>query len=430
MNDTQHDPNAALLGVLNCFSEPTIMLSPDYEILLANEAYRTHYGFSDRLTQNRHCYRISHHYTVPCDMAGETCPLKESIASGQASSVLHVHHTPTGEEYVNVEMWPVKHPATDEILFLIERMHPVETANTSADGHDGLIGRSPAFKEMMTLISRVARADTNVMLLGESGTGKALAAQAVHRESSRAGEPFVTVACGGLTENQLDAALFGSADTPGMIEAAQGGTLFLDEIGEMPPGTQSRLLQLLDTRRFRRMEGGDWREADFRLVCASNRDLNQMVRAGTLRDDLFYRLSVFEIEVPPLRQRAEDVELLIGSILALPQNRGLAITDEALACLRAYNFPGNIRELANIVERAALLSDGQPIDVDHLPAGCREKTEASIDLATDAIVPLQEAERRYLQSVLTKHRGDRRSLAKRLGISERALYRKLASLKD
>ncbi len=430
--DSADDALNALQGVLNCFDEPAILLSPQYEILLANDAYRAHYGFSDRITRNRHCYRISHHYTVPCDMAGETCPLKESHATRKPSRVLHVHHTPKGEEYVNVEMWPVLHPQSGEVMFFIERMQPTQAAAARRHTDTTLLGRSPAFQEMLGLVTRVARAATPVMLHGESGTGKALVAQAVHAESNRASAPLVTVTCSGSSATQFEMELFGNEDTPGLVEAAHGGTLVLDEVSEIPQAAQVKLLQLLEAHRFRRVGTSAWREADVRLVCTTNRDLLQLVRAGNMREDLYYRLSVFEIRVPPLRERRGDLALLIDALLERQGAAHLRVQAEAEEVLSAYDFPGNVRELGNIIERATLLATEGEIRLEHLPPTLRlgsGHAGGAERLNEGPIVPLAEAEQRYLRSALARHRGDRRSLAAKLGLSERALYRKLAALR-
>lgn len=431
--DTPADALQALQGVLNCFDEPAILLSLNYEILLANAAYRSHYGFSDRITRNRHCYRISHHYTVPCDMAGETCPLKESLATRKPSRVLHVHHTPKGEEYVSVEMWPVLQPNSGEVMFFIERMQPTHAAAARNQTDTALLGRSPAFQEMFSLVTRVARAETPVMLQGETGTGKALVAEAIHAQSNRATAPMITMECSGATAAQFETELFGTAQAPGLVEAVSGGTLILDEISEIPSGAQVKLLHLLETRRYRRVETSEWREADFRLVCTTNRDLLQLVRTGVLREDLYYRLSVFEIRIPPLRERSGDLPLLINAMLEQHGAKTLRVQDEAMADLAAYDYPGNLRELGNIIERATLLAIDSEIRREHLPAALTQGADrpSGVDpLHEGPIVSLDEAEQRYLRSALARHRGDRRSLAAKLGLSERALYRKLAALRQ
>ncbi len=433
-------------AILNCLKDPAIMLSRDYQILEANGAYQAVYGPAGKL-RNRRCYKVSHRYSVPCDLAGETCPLKQSLETGDNSQALHIHHTPRGEEYVNVEMWPVKDTTSGEVLYFIEIMRPSAVASASARA-DGLVGRSPTFQQALSLVERVAPSDATVMLLGESGTGKELLAQAVHRLSPRAAGPFVPVECTGLPDALFESELFGyvkgaftgaSTDKPGLVEAAQGGTLFLDEVGDIPLSEQVKLLRLLETRRFRRVGSTVWQDTDFRLVCATHRDLAGMVASGEFREDLYYRLNVFEIELPPLRERPEDIEPLVQSMLARLASRqgasgtgGVRVSPEALAALRRYHFPGNVRELRNLVERAMLLADDGVIREAHLPRQIREAARPqarNVAGDTPELIPLANVEANYLRSALAAHKGDRRSLASALGISERVLYRKLAALK-
>jgi two-component system response regulator HydG len=213
------------------------------------------------------------------------------------------------------------------------------------------------------------------------------------------------------------------------VAAAEGGTLFLDEIGEIPLSDQVKLLRLLETRRYRQVGSNEWQEADFRLVCATNKDLATMVSEGTFREDLYYRLNVFEIELPPLRDSIEDLPVLIDTILKRLGATGVSFASDAMACLQGYAFPGNVRELRNIVERSILLADDGTVHRSHLPSRCLQSDSTQTNLK-DQIVSLEEAERNYLQSVLRQHTGSRQDLASRLGIGERVLYRKIAELRS
>jgi two-component system response regulator HydG len=429
------DSNTDIQAILNAFGVPAILLSRDYEIVMANDAYLRHYAVTTG-ARRQHCYEVSHKYSVPCDLAGESCPLKQSLDSGQHARVLHIHHTPRGEEYVNVEMWPIKDPSTGEVRFFIEQMRPSEVAATSASPRQ-LVGRSPSFRAMLDLVERVAPSDATALLLGESGTGKELVAQTIHRLSDRRDQPFVPVECAGLPATLFESELFGhvkgaftgaTASKTGLVKAADAGTLFLDEVGEIPLTEQVKLLRLLETRRYRPVGSTDWREVDFRLVCATNRDLSAMVAAGGFREDLYYRLSVFEIVLPALRERREDLEILVDTILDRLDRTDVRLGEDALECLRAYSFPGNVRELRNVVERAVLLTDDGVIRARHLPSRCQLERPTSGAAESD-IVTLEEAERRYLQRALALHDGNRSELAAKLGLSERVLYRKLADLK-
>jgi two-component system response regulator HydG len=418
-----------LLALLESLPEPRILVDPDYRILSANAAYRHTFGDTGEII-GRTCYEISHHYDKPCDQCGESCPRQTAIKTRQTSRVLHLHHTPRGQEYVDVELLPI-HAADGALVYFVETMRFLHETGRQP-GALGMVGRSPPFTRMLDLINRVAPAMTPVLLLGESGTGKELAAQAVHDISPRRDKPFVPVDCSGMTESLFESELFGyekGAFTGagqrkiGLVEAAAGGTLFLDELGDIPLHLQVKLLRLLESGAFRRVGGVESLRADFRLVAATHRDLAAMVESGEFRRDLYYRLAAFPIRLPALRERREDLPLLVEHLLArLAPGRPLHLDEEAMARLLEYDFPGNIRELRNLLERAMLMADGDRLNLDdQLEYCCTRAAPAALP-----IVPLDEAERRYVRLALQQLGGDRKELAHRLGISERTLYRKLA----
>ncbi len=426
---------AELQAMLELHHEPAIIIGLDYRIVAANRAYRDLYGDAEALSQ-RHCYDVSHHFAMPCDQAGEHCPLRATLASGTRQRVFHLHYTPGGQEHVDVETHPI-HDADGNIRYLVEVLHHNRVASAKARGN-GLVGRSPAFSHMLAMMQRVAPSETAVLLQGETGTGKELVAQAVHAASRRHKGPFVPLECSGLTESLFESELFGHEKGAftgamtrkiGLVEAAYGGTLFLDEVGDIPLGLQVKLLRLLETGTFRRVGSVEAHKADFRLVCASHRDLKEMVEQGTFRRDLFYRLSTFPIALPPLRKRVEDLPLLIDSLLRrLDLDPIPTVHPNALAYLQRYAFPGNIRELRNILERATLLADADIILPEHLPEEVRGDLQD--ETPQDGILTLEAVERRYLQEVAGSFTGDNRALAKRLGISERTLYRKLQGVRS
>ncbi len=427
-----------LASFLESLSEPRILIDLDYRILVANRAYRERYSPRESVV-GRRCYEVSHHYSLPCDQTGESCPRQAALASQRTERILHVHHTPRGEEHVQVELNPVVDAAGD-VTFFVERMDslPVARASTSAQG---LVGKAPAFLAMLQLLARVAPTDTSVLLLGETGTGKELVARAIHESSRRTDAPFVAVECSGLSEALFESELFGhekgaftgaAVRKMGLVEAASGGTLFLDEIGDIPLAQQVKLLRLIETGTYRRVGSVQPLRADFRLVAATHRDLRQMVRDGAFRSDLYYRISAYPIALPALRDRREDIPLLAASLLSrVRPDRRLALSEEARRLLLAYDFPGNIRELRNVLERASLLADDDCVSTEHLPA--EVVRGAGLDLAAPTAPPLRnesalrDAERQALALALTRHRGSRRSLAQALGVSERTMYRKLAS---
>ncbi len=426
-----------LMTRLDALPEPRIVVDRDYTILGANRAYLDHYHVGDVPLAGRRCYEVSHHFSRPCDEEGESCPLKTSLQTGQPQRVLHIHHTPRGDEHVDVELTPIAN-AKGQVEYFIEMIHAVRNASATAEGE--LVGRSPAFKRMLQQVMRVAPASANVLLLGESGTGKEVVAHAVHSASNRAKGPIVEVDCSSLPENLFESELFGYEKgafsgahqrKQGLVEAANGGTLFLDEVGDIPLGLQVKLLRLLETGTYRRVGGIEPLRADFRLVAATHRDLKQMVADGRFRQDLYYRISTFPITLPSLRERMEDLPLLMEALIRrIVEGRAPSVHPSTLMCLSHYHFPGNIRELRNLIERACLLADGNVLMPEHFPEPCGEPNAANKPApgAWSEIMTLEEMERRYLEWQV-RHSGlPRKELAERLGISERTLFRKLERL--
>jgi DNA-binding NtrC family response regulator len=424
-------------SLVECFEGPAVLLDPHYRIVAANRAYRGEYA-PEGVPPDARCFAISHGYEVPCDRAGESCPLRRTFELGERYRVLHVHRSPRGDEHVDVETLPMRDPA-GRVVWVVEHMRR-SAGSAPRPSSQGMVGRSPAFNRMLGLISRVAPSRTPVLLYGESGTGKELAARAIHDASHCADGPFVPVECSGLSETLFESELFGHergaftgavARKPGLVEAARGGTLFLDEVGDIPLGQQVKLLRLLETGTYRPVGSVQALQADFRLLCATHRDLKQMIAERTFRQDLYYRISAFPIELPPLRDRPEDLQLLVDTLLQrIAGDRRLRLDARAMAALRQYAFPGNVRELRNILEHAALLADGELVSLEHMPrdCACGLVPEGLEDDPRCGVVSLEVAERRYLLSVLREFRGDRRELAARLGISERTLYRKIEAL--
>ena len=436
-----------LVSFLETLPEPHILCDRGYRIVAANAAYRAACGACDDV-RGRTCYEVSHRYTAPCDRAGESCPLARSLKSGQRERVLHLHHTPAGEKYESIELSPVR-DTEGNIAWFVEKLEPLPAVRGLADSH-GLIGRAPAFRAMLELVHRVAPAEASVLLQGESGVGKELVAQAIHEASRRASGPFVAVDCSGLSENLFESELFGhergaftgaNVRKIGLVEAAAGGTLFLDELGDIPLAMQVKLLRLLETGAFRRVGSTELRRADIRLISATHRPLAELVARGEFRQDLYYRLNTFPIRLPALRERREDIPLLVAALLKrVAPTRELAISEPALVLLTAYDYPGNVRELRNLLERASLLCDGDTLQPEHLADEVRGHVLPPVSAPTSAAAPLAgapeqptppaPADAETFAALLASPRApSRRELAARLGISERTLYRRLSALR-
>ena len=320
-----------------------------------------------------------------------------------------------------------------------------ENRRLRASGFEhGMVGESAAMGRLLDFLARVAPVDTTVLLRGESGTGKELAARALHDASGRAEGPFVEINCATLSETLLESELFGHergaftgavARKIGKFESASGGTLFLDEVGEIPPAVQARLLRVLQERRFERLGGTQTLEADVRVVAATNRDLEAAIREGTFREDLFYRLNVITLELPPLRERREDIALLARHFARLHGERlkrpVLGFDPTAMRVLLAYDWPGNIRQLSNAVERALVLSDGEKIRLEELPDEVLDTAarggEESVELG-DFQTVVQETKKRLLTTALAEAEGNAAAAARQLGLHPNSLRRLVRQL--
>jgi two-component system, NtrC family, response regulator AtoC len=303
------------------------------------------------------------------------------------------------------------------------------------DTYGVLVGRSPAMVEVYKTVARVAPSRSTVLIEGESGTGKELIATALHRHSGRAGARFVAVDCGSLTDTLLESELFGYVrgaftgavgEKKGLFEEASGGTIFLDEIGDIGAPMQAKLLRVLQEYEIKRVGGQEWIKVEVRVVAATNRNLEELVRRGSFREDLFYRLKVVTITLPPLRERREDVPLLAEHFLrryaARNQKPISRVTDEAMVLLMDYPWPGNIRELEHCIERAVALASGTVLTPEDLAPELRSTVEATLHRGSPT---LEEVKRRYLEHVLAETGGNISRAATILGVDRRSLYRML-----
>jgi PAS domain S-box-containing protein len=303
-----------------------------------------------------------------------------------------------------------------------------------------LVSQSAAMQRLFAIVPQLAASDCTVLIHGETGTGKELFARALHEHSPRRGRPFVAVNCGALPEPLLESELFGyeagaftgaTQRKPGRFALAQGGTLLLDEIGELSPAFQVRLLRVLQEKTYEPVGGTKTVQADVRILAATHRDLAAMVRAGTFREDLFYRINVVRLDLPPLRQRKEDIPTLVEHLIArLNRRHGKAlagITGEALGLLMAHDFPGNVRELENVLEHAFVLCDKGRLGVAHLPAGLRG--DAAPGASGSALAgTVREVEAQAIRAALERHHGNRLAAARDLGLHKSTLFRKLKAL--
>ncbi len=324
----------------------------------------------------------------------------------------------------------------------------LQTRVQAAEGPSVMVGKSPIMASVQRLIATIAPTDSTCMILGETGTGKELAARTIFQQSKRADQPFVPVNCGALSENLVESELFGhrkgsftgaDRDHKGLFEVANGGTLFLDEVGELNKNIQVKLLRFLESGEIRRVGDTEPFRVNVRVICATNRDLREMIKEDLFREDLWFRVNTFEIRLPALRERRQDLPDLARHLLARSAHRPIdqvanLLTPEAIDALLEYQWPGNVRELANVMERAYILAGGGPITPEHLPYHLLQSEPVTISFPTSGTTPtiaplqpktLKEVEKEHILRVLDKHQGNKVTAAAELGIVLKTLYNKL-----
>ena len=310
-----------------------------------------------------------------------------------------------------------------------------------AEGETRLVGNGKPMHAVKALIDKVAPTDSTVLIRGETGCGKELVARAVHEASLRRDQPLVAVNCGALPENLIESELFGhcrgaftgaDAARTGLFEVANGGTVFLDEVGELPLSMQAKLLRVLETGDIRRLGDNQTVHVDVRIVCATHRDLEKMVEAGTFREDLMFRINTFEVRVPSLRERPEDIPELAKHLLRRHRSDGIddqLFSDEAMKELISHQWPGNVRELANVVEHAAILCDSLPIQSEHLPANFSRR-QLRKEIRDSGPMSLRELEMIAIDRAIERNDGNKPAAAEELGVSLKTLYNKLNAVEE
>ena len=306
-----------------------------------------------------------------------------------------------------------------------------------SQGFSGIIGKSPGMQEVFDLVRRVSEATANILIMGESGTGKEQVARAIHENGPRAKQPFIAINCTAIPETLLESELFGHAKgsftgahqrRKGLFEEAEGGTLFLDEIGDMNMSLQSKLLRVIQERKIRAVGENVDRDINVRIIAATHKDLKSAIKNSMFREDLYYRLSVIPIVIPPLRHRKDDIPLLAEHFLkrfsASNGSKVGGFTNQAMAKLMAMSWEGNVRELENVIERAVVLSRGTVIDESDLPAPTEENVESFFGTVSREFLSFEDLEKRYMKFILDKTGGKKEKAAQILGINRRTLYRK------
>jgi len=454
--DPSFPDQAFLQSLVDAHPEPFALVDREFRIVVANQRYsKTYSGLDKAAVVGLKCHLVSHKTDTTCDINGEECPLKRVFETGLPYQVIHRHFDQHHRaDYVAVNASPILNDL-GEVILIGESISSISHGDDLCFDADKMIsGCCPSFMRVLDNLVSVAGTDAPVLILGETGSGKEMAAQLIHRKSRRFNKEFVAIDCTQFTEESFTSELFGHLrgaftgaveNKMGLFELADGGTLFLDEIGELSPSIQAKLLRALETGSFRRLGETRLRHADVRLVCATNCDLKQMVGQGQFRADLFYRINCMQVELPPLRHRTADLPELINYFLGRAGHKP-GISDAALAALMNYSYPGNMRELRNILERAIALAKGERLDSVHLPEyvvhvelaapvhpvhGANEFFNCTGHQHEAGEPSPTNAGRSTLDSIkeaLARHHGNRRLAAEELGITERTLYRKLKLL--
>ncbi len=437
--------------IIDLIPEPFVVINKDYKIVAANKRYRKKYEYEDADIIGKTCYNISHHSDVPCHEHGEHCPLKSVFDSGRPTEVIHVHYDKHGgEEHVQLRAQPILDD-DGNVKYMAESMICLDEIDKA---EKVLIGRSSAMIRLTSLLQRVAPTRSTVLLTGESGSGKEKVSEYIHHFSNCHKGPFVIVDCSTLGEQLFESELFGhekgaftgATDKKiGLIESANTGTLFIDEISELPLPLQTKLLRFLETGTYRTVGGNTYKQVDVRIIAATNRNLRQMVEDKKFRNDLFFRLTAFPVEIPPLRERKDDLPALAEHFLSTIEGGTyhIPLSEEVIEELLKYDYPGNVRELRNIMERACILASLDTMTPDHLIfeqfTYINSKSEVvsspdqySIPDSSDYDF-LSRSQGRHdkdrILNALRQCNGNRSRAADLLGVSERTIYRYVKKLR-
>lgn len=446
-----------LVSLIESLPEPVLLFDDDFNIVGVNDAYARIFNQQASMMVGQKCYQVLHQTDAPCEKNGKPCPLRLAQGSGLRTEETQMQSSSDGLRRVRVELIPLKPDSTGKQYFL-NRIHRLPTIPDSS--YHGLVGQSVVFRQMISLVERVATAMTSVLLLGESGTGKELVAQTIHDLSGRKDKNFVAIDCSGLPETLFESELFGhergaftgaTSARIGLLEAANGGTLFIDEVGDIPLNLQVKLLRFIETGTYRRLGSTVMRHANVRLISATHQPLLELVEHKKFRQDLYYRLNAFPIHLPNLKSRIDDIPILATVLLGRISEReqkDFYIDPDAINALKSIDFKGNIRELRNVLERAAILCGSQMIEQIHIHEALQlegahlhgfvsdysgsssgsQSIHAIPYIEENHAKPLKALEEELLMNMLNNHQGNKKQLALALGISERTLYRKLNKL--
>jgi DNA-binding NtrC family response regulator len=449
LQDTQCGPTLHMLQGALSVAKCEVVFEPDFQMFniwqqsYEAEQHLLHLG----IAQEPVCWMLTGYVSGYCSrMLGQEVYCIEDQCCAKGDAVCH-NETRTREGWGDLiepylpffhaeSIDSMLHEVTDKLAKSEQQMKVRKTLMEGGESSCGLISKSKAMRKAIDLARRIAKVESSVVITGESGVGKERIARIIHSESSRALRPFVAINCSAVTETLLESEFFGHArgaftganrDRIGLFEAANGGTLFLDEVGEISAGMQAKLLRVLQEKEIRRVGENSSRPVDVRIISATNRDLGNEVSAGRFREDLYYRLCIFELVVPALRERQEDILLLARCFLdKSAQKIGkeiIGFQPEVTDRLMQYEWPGNVRQLENTIEHAVVLCQGKRIGLDDLPKAVRSAQGGGI--VANAIRKIDDLEREQILAAVKLLDGDKTEVAKQLGISLSSLYQKL-----
>lgn len=435
------DPDTTWI-ILESISDGVFTVDHNWEITSFNRAAEEITGIPREEAIGRHCWEV-----LRSNMCEHDCALKRTMKENKSfvSTSSYIINSQKKQIPITVSTSPLKNK-NGEMIGGVETFRDISLVEELRKKlHAGfqmgdMVSSSPAMQKIFSIFPPVAESDSAVLLEGETGTGKELAAKAIHSLSMRKNKPFIAINCGALPDTLLESELFGyksgaftSAvkDKPGYFALAEGGTIFLDEIGDTSPAFQVKLLRVLEAREYQPLGSVKKEKADIRIITATNQDLSAQVDKGAFRRDLFYRINVVRLLLPPLRERMEDIPLLVAHFIAkLNKIRGKRIygmDQESLAALMLYSFPGNIRELENIIEYAFVLCPEGDIRLQHLPGHLTEQASAAAEREIDGN-PMKSAEIKIITDALMRNRYNRKAAAADLGMHKSTLFRKIQKL--
>lgn len=429
--------------ILDSINEGVFTVDLDWRVTAFNQAAERITGVSRRDALGRPCCEV-----FRASICENACALRQTLSTGKPIVNATAHIVSHSGQRIPIRISTALLKRSDGKLIggveTFQDLSQVEQLQKELEARytfEDIVGRSAAMRNLFELLPQVAESDSTVLIEGASGTGKELFARALHNLSPRRKKRFVAINCAALPDTLLESELFGHKagaftdarrDKPGRFALADGGTIFLDEIGDISPAMQVRLLRVLQERSMEPLGSVESVKVNVRVVTATNKDLVKLVRAGKFREDLFYRIRVVHLKLPPLRQRREDIPLLIDRLTAkfnrLQGKDIMGVSNEVLARLMEHDYPGNVRELENIIEQAFVLCRGGLIELHHLPAELRPPT-SSAGNEPSSPTSMESMERLLIDEALRRHNGNRRAAAKDLGIDASTLYRKLRSLK-